>query len=130
MRYMLLMQGTQADLRALGALPAEDRRAHLAFLKEVDSQLHASGELVSAHALAGPDTARLVRAQGGVAQAITRAAFPDARAFLAAYWVIDCGAARATAVAAQLSAAPGRGGVALELPIEVRPLMRAPGEEM
>ena len=131
MRYMLLMTGTQAEWQALGALPREDLRAHLAFLRDsglAAARVRGAGERAGAgRAGAG----QVVRARGGLAPAVSGAPFAPAREFLGAYWIVDCDSpARATEIAAQLSAAPGRGGGALNRAVEVRPVMRLPGEDV
>jgi hypothetical protein len=118
MRYMLSMSATLADWPFLDA----------SFPRELERQLIASGELVSEVALASPRDARLVRARG--APLLTRP-FDRARSFLAGFWVVDCESpARAIEIAATLSAAPGRDGAPLNLPVEVRQVMSVPGEEM
>jgi hypothetical protein len=129
MRYMVMMQATHADWQALRSLPREDLDAHIAFIEEVDRQLAVSGELVSEQGLCGPDHARLVRGQA--AGGLTTLAFSTEKEFLVGYWVLDCDSVeRVRQVAAMISACPGRGGVPLGCPIEVRPLMRGPGQEM
>lgn len=131
MRYILLMQGTPADWRRFASLPAQDLAAHVAFTRQLDRELVASGELVSGLGLVGPLSAQLVQAQGAGAPLVSQGPFPAARAFVAGYWVVDCDSLeRATEIAARLSAAPGRAGRPLNLAVELRPVMRAPGEEM
>jgi hypothetical protein len=50
--------------------------------------------------------------------------FPESKEFLAGYWVVDVETPkRAYVIAARASAAPGPGGVPLNMPIEVRPVM-------
>ena len=57
--------------------------------------------------------------------------FPEAKEYLIGYWIVDVETReRALAIAAQASAAPGRGGVPLNMPIEVRQVMSAPPPEM
>jgi hypothetical protein len=131
MRYMLLMQATLAELRAFVRLAPGELAAHAAFMRSLDHALRQSGELVCEEGLAWPDQAEVVRAQGSGAPRVSRAPFPEGREFLAGYWVVDCDShARAVAIAALISASPGAGGVPLDIPVEVRRLMSAPGEEM
>jgi hypothetical protein len=55
--------------------------------------------------------------------------FPESKEFLIGYWVIDVESAeRAYQIAARASAAPGPGGVPLNMPIEVRQIMSGPPE--
>lgn len=130
MRYMLLLQGTDRSWGEFLALPAADVRSHLAFMKRLDEELLSSGELVSQAGLAPPASAMIVRAGRAGRPLVTRASVAGPREFLGGYFILDCDAERAIAVAARISASPGRGGAPLELPVEVRQVMRAPGEEM
>jgi hypothetical protein len=130
MRYMLLMNATQADWQAFGTLTPQDRKAHVAFMKDLDRRLRAAGELVCDDGLSGPAQAQLVRARSGEPPLIT-AGFPAGKEFLAGYWVIDCHEPRRIVeIAALVSSAPGRGGAPLNFPVEVRPIMGAPGEDI
>jgi len=73
-----------------------------------------------------PVYARIVRATGGP-PAVTDGPFPEAKEFLAGYWIVEVPTAeRAYEIAAKASAAPGRGGKPLNMPIEVRQVMSAP----
>jgi hypothetical protein len=131
MRYMLLMHGTQAEWQAHEGWARGDRDAHAAFFAALDAQLGDSGELVSGLGLAGPGEAKLVRAHAGCAPEVKTAPFAGGAPFLAAFWLVDCDdPARAVAIAARVSSAPGRAGAPLNAAVEVRPVMRAPGEEM
>jgi hypothetical protein len=62
---------------------------------------------------------------------ITDGVFPESKEFLAGYWIVDVETPeRAYAIAARASAARGPGGVPLNMPIEVRPVMTGPPPEM
>jgi hypothetical protein len=127
MKYMLMMNGTKADMQKFGTLPPDDIRAHIAFMGRFNEELKASGELVDAQGLSGPEQAKIVRAQPGGAPAVTDGPFPESKEFLAGYWIVDCRSYdRAIEIAARASAAPGRGGVSLNIPIEVRAIGVAP----
>ncbi|HEY0707256.1 MAG TPA: hypothetical protein VGG33_10675 [Polyangia bacterium] len=131
MRYVLLMRGAPDHWRAMDNWPAEDTKRHLAFLKDVDRQLTATGELLWEEILEPPERAKVVRAQPDGSPVVAKAAAPGAREPVLGCWLLDCDAPeRAIHVAAQISATPGRGGQPLCLPVEVRPVMCAPGEEM
>src|SRR5216684_3671081 len=92
-------------------------------------RLGESGELVGAEGLAGPDQAKRVRA-GKDGKPITDGVFPEAKEFLAGYWIVDVESAeRAYEIAGQASAAPGPGGTPLNMAIEVREVMSGPPEE-
>jgi hypothetical protein len=97
-------------------------------MMDLNKQLKTAGELVSAEGLAWPDQARLVRANHEGAP-VTDGVFPESKEFLIGYWIIDVESAeRAYEVAARASAAPGRGGEPLNMPIEVRQIMSGPPE--
>jgi len=129
MKYILMMN----TMRARQGVPnwrQADPRAHIAFMKNLNRGLHESGELVSAEGLTFPEQAKLVRA-GKDGAPITDGVFPESKEFLAGFWIVDVDTAeRAYAIAAEVSAAPGPGGAALNMPIEVRPIMSAPPQEM
>jgi hypothetical protein len=105
----------------------EDLQAHIGFMHRLNKDLTDSGELVGAEGLAAPGEARVVRAGKGGAPAVTDGPFPEAKEFLAGFWIVDVDRPeRAYEIAATASAAPGPGGKPLVIPIEVRQVMRAP----
>lgn len=129
MKYILMMNTMKGGQGVLN-WPRRDLQAHVAFMMTLNKGLHESGELVSAEGLAFPEQARLVRA-GKDGIPITDGVFPESKEFLAGFWIIDVETPeRAYAIAAQASAAPGPGGLPLNMPIEVRPVMSAPPPEM
>jgi hypothetical protein len=126
MRYMLMMNVRGGGAYEIAGWPATDIAAHIAFMRRFATKLSAAGELVAAEGLSGPDQAKLVRA-GADGDPITDAVFPESKEFLAGYWIVDVDTPeRAYAIAAEASAAPGRGGTALNLAIEVRQVMSGP----
>ena len=130
----ILMMGMKTDKESMSkgimTWPKEDIQAHIGFMIGFNKELKEAGELVSAEGLAWPDQARLVRASKD-GTPITDGVFPEAKEFLIGYWIIDVdNPERAYQVAARASAAPGRGGVPLNMPIEVRQIMSGPPEEL
>lgn len=129
MKYMLMMNTMRAG-QAAAEWPAGDLKASIAFMINLNRELHASGELVQAEGLSFPDQARQVRA-GADGLPITDGVFPESKEFLAGFWMIDVETPeRAWAIAARISAAPGPGGAPLNMPIEVRPIPSGPPPEM
>lgn len=120
MKYILLMAGTKPGVGTYHAWTNTDRDAHMAALQTINKQLSDSGEFVATQGLTGPDEARVVRGQkNGVP--VTDGIFPESKEFLLGYWIIDVETPeRAYAIASQISAAPGPGGVPTNMPIEVR----------
>lgn len=97
-------------------------------MKRLTKSLRESGELVSTEGLALPDQAKIVRA-GKDGAPVTDGVFPETKEFLAGYWIVDVESLeRAYQIAARASAAPGPGGVALNMPIEVRQVMSGEAE--
>ncbi len=129
MKFILMMNmKTDAESMSHGIMtwPEEDVRAHIAFMMKFNQQLKEAGELVSAEGLGWPNQAKLVRA-GKDGQPVTDGVFAESKEFLIGFWIIDVESPeRAYEVAAQASAAPGRGGAPLNMPIEVRQVMAGP----
>jgi hypothetical protein len=130
MKYMMMMhtpRGT-GDYQVSQWSP-DDFKAHIAFMHAFNQELMDAGERVDAQGLAAPGEAKLVRA-GKDGAPVTDGPFPEAKEFLAGYWIIDVDSPeRAYELAAKASAAPGPGGVPLNMAIEVRQVMSAPPQD-
>ncbi len=130
MKYMMMMHTPGNGPYQIGSWPKEDLMAHIGFMKTFLGKLSEAGELVAAEGLAGPDQARLVRANDN-GEPVTDGVFPESKEFLAGYWIVDVDSPeRAYALAAQASAAPGKGGKPLNMAIEVRQVMSAPPTDL
>jgi hypothetical protein len=133
MKFMLMMnapRGTTGDYAVSNWKP-EDFAAHIKFMKTFHKELQDAGELVGAEGLAAPGQARIVRAGKGGEAVVTDGPFAEAKEFLAGYWIVDVESPqRAYEIAARASAAPGPGGVPINMPIEVRQVMSAPPVEV
>jgi hypothetical protein len=129
---MLMMHAPKAGWAdaGIGTWPPEDIKAHINFMIQFNKELSAAGELADAQGLAGPEEARIVRAKSGKPE-VTDGPFAEAKEFLAGFWIVDCETRdRAYDIAAKISAAPGKGGVPMNMPIEVREVMSAPPVDM
>ncbi len=124
MKYMLMMNTPgRGNYEILTTWSKPDLEAHMAFMRSFNQKLRAAGELAGGAGLTGPDQAKLVRA-GANAEPITDGVFPEAKEFLAGYWIVDVETPeRAHAIAAEASMAPGPGGTPLRMSIEVRQVM-------
>jgi hypothetical protein len=130
MKYILMMNTPSAGPYQVSKWPPQDLKAHIEFMMGFAKQLGEAGELVAAEGLAGPDQAKLVRA-GKDGKPITDGVFPEAKEFLAGYWIVDVESTeRAYELAAQASAAPGPGGKPLNMAIEVRQVMSGPPKDL
>jgi hypothetical protein len=130
MRFMLLQNYAEV---ASGCPPmsewgVEDIAAHIEFQRVLNEQLLASGELLDAQGLAGPDVAKYVVWDGTSAPVVTDGPYPEAKELVAGYRLVEVDSeARALEIAAQISAAPSPVGPIMA-PIEVRQVMGPPGE--
>jgi hypothetical protein len=125
-KYMLMMNTAAGGDYQIMSWPKKDIEAHIAFMIGFSQKLAASGELAGAEGLAPPSQAKLVRA-GKDGKPITDGVFPESKEFLAGYWIVQVdSAARAYQIAAEASAAPGRGGAPMNMNIEVREVPSGP----
>jgi hypothetical protein len=130
MKYILMMHCPKTGYESFGAWPQADIQAHIAFMKQFDKDLRATGELVAAEGLADPRQAKIVRA-GKNGAPITDGVFPESKEFLAGFWLVDVESPeRADEIAGKASAAPGPGGKPFNMPIEVRQVMSGPPDEL
>jgi hypothetical protein len=126
MKYMLLMNVVGRAPYSISTWPKQDVEAHLAFLRQFNRTLRETGEFVGVEGLTHPERAKLIRA-GKDSVPITDGVFPETKEFLAGFWIVDVDSAeRAYRIAAQISAAPGKGGVPLNMAVELRQVMSAP----
>jgi hypothetical protein len=129
MKYILMMHCPKTGYETFGAWPKQDLQAHIAFMMNLNKDLKQAGELVSAEGLASPQEAKVVRA-GKNGAPVTDGVFPEAKEFLAGFWIVDVDSPdRAYAIAAKASSAPARGGAPMNMPIEVRQVMSGPPDE-
>jgi len=128
MKYMLMMNVPRGNGQyQVGDWSPDDFKAHIAFMHAFNKELTDSGEFVGGEGLAAPGEAKVVRAGKNGAPAVTDGPFPEAKEFLAGYWIVDVDRTeRAYELAAKVSAAPGPGGAPLIIPIEVRQVLSAP----
>lgn len=130
MKYMLLMNYS-AGVRPISEWAPEDMKASGAHMAAIHEELARSGELVGAEGLTGPEAAKLVTHDGAGAPVVTDGPFPEAKEFLAGYWLVDVESEeRAIEIAARTSAAPGPGGRPTAREIQVRPVMGGADMEM
>jgi hypothetical protein len=130
MKYILMMNTPSDGPYQVAQWPQQDLKAHIGFMMSFAKQLGEAGELVAAEGLAGPDQAKSVRA-GKDGKPITDGVFPEAKEFLAGYWIVDVESPeRAYEIAAQASAAPGPGGKPMNMAIEVRQVMSGPPKDL
>ena len=134
MRYMLLQAYGKVELEDCAPMPEwapDDVRAHIEFQHTLNAELLASGELVDAQGLAGPDQAKVVVSDGIKPARVIDGPYPESKELLAGYRLVDVESLeRAIEIAARSSAAPGPGGAPIQQPIEVRQVLGAPDPEV
>jgi hypothetical protein len=130
MKFILMMHTPTGGPYQIARWPQKDIHAHIQFMKTFGQKLKDAGELVAGEGLSGPDQAKLVKADAN-GKPVTDGVFPESKEFLAGYWIVDVeSAARAYAIAAEASMAPGPSGKPLHLAIEVREVMSAPPRDL
>ena len=128
MKYILMMHGSKAHWETYARWSKDDLERNVAFMRSFSQELKDAGVFVDTKGLAWPQEARIVRAGSG-GEPVTEGAFPEAKEFLAGYWIIDVeSAGQAYRIAARVSAAPGPGGTPANMPIEVRQVLSSRGD--
>jgi hypothetical protein len=131
MKYLLMMHAPRGtgDYEIFHWAP-QDLQAHMDHLNALNREIREAGEWVDVVALTPPGQAKLVRA-GTHGEPATDGPFPEAKEFLAGYWMVDVESPeRAYQIAAKASVAPGPGGAPLHMAIEVRQVMTAPPADL
>jgi len=128
MKYMLLMNYAPIEgVPPIHQWAPEEVKASWSYMGQIHQELAESSELLGAEGLSGPEAAKIVTSDGASAPVVTDGPFPEAKEFLAGFWMVDVDSEqRAIEIAARTSAAPGPGGRPTRRPIEVRPIMSAP----
>jgi len=129
MKFMLMMHVPAAAPQGAGiqAWSQDDVKAHMGFMHALNTDLKSSGEFIDAQGLDFPPRPRIVRAQGNGTPLVTDGPFVETKELLVGFWIVECATPeRAVAIAARASSAPGPGGSALNMPIEVREVVAAP----
>jgi len=128
MKYILMMHGSKANWDAYARWSKEDLEQNVAFMRSFSKELKDAGVFVDTQGLAWPQEAKIVRA-GTNGEPVTDCVFPEAKEFLAGYWIVDVDSPeQAYKVAARASAAPGPGGKSADIAIEVRQVLSSHGD--
>lgn len=125
MKYMLLMNSCAIDdLPPTHEWTPDEVKASMLHMGQIHQELTERGELLGGEALSGPEAAKIVTSDGTSVPVVTDGPFPEAKEFLAGFWMVDVESEqRAIEIAARTSAAPGPGGRPTRRPIEVRAIM-------
>ena len=132
MRFMLMQHYAPiVGVEPMSRWTPAEIKAHIDYQLRLNSELRERGELVDAQGLAGPDQVRIVTYARRGPPVVTDGPFPESKELLAGYRIVDVESReRAVEIAAQVSAAPARGGAPIEQPIEVREVMSPLGPDL
>lgn len=128
MKYMLVTYGgKQEDWEGLAAWTDEDMHRMVAYMRELNADLQASGELLQSEGLSGPARAFVVRGSDDGPPVVVDGPYAESKEVIAGYWVVDVESReRLLEICRRASACPGPGGRILNQPVEVHPIMGAP----
>jgi hypothetical protein len=120
MKYMLLSHAESEGWSGLASWSPEDFKRMFDYMLTLDGDLRESGELLDDNGLAGPGSARTVRAQADGRPIVRDGLRDGATDFLAGYWVVEVASAeRAVEIATQISVMPGPGGKPINTQVEI-----------
>ncbi|MFE5240630.1 MULTISPECIES: YciI family protein [unclassified Streptomyces] len=135
MKYLVMIQGSQADYEAMAGKPSaespawseKDMKAMFAFMEEVNNDLAESGEIVEGNGLAEPARTRSVLPGDDGRPVVTDGPYGETKEQLAGYWVLDCESLeRVTEIAARIALCPQPEGAPV-YPVVIRPIMDGAG---
>jgi hypothetical protein len=136
MKYLVMVQGTQADyegMRGKGSAQApawneQELQAMYAYMGAINDDLSESGELVDGQGLAEPARTRLVALGQDGKAVITDGPYSETKELMAGYWVLECASLeRVTEIAERVVRCPGPEGLT-DYPVVIRPILDGAGE--
>ncbi|MGH4034950.1 YciI family protein [Actinomycetota bacterium Odt1-20B] len=134
MKYLVMIQGTQADYEAMNgkgsaASPAwseKEIQAMFSFMSSLNDDLAETGEFVDGQGLTEPAQTRTVGRGPDGRPVVTDGPYGETKEVLAGYWVLDCASLeRVTEIAERILECPGPEGAPV-FPVVIRPLQSAP----
>ncbi|MET9763906.1 YciI family protein [Streptomyces sp. NPDC006372] len=136
MKYLVMVQGTQADYEAMRgkasadspAWSDEELQAMFAYMGAINDDLSETGELVDGQGLAEPAQTRHVTLGDDGTAVITDGPYGETKELPAGYWVLECESLeRVTEIADRVSRCPQPAG-APNHPVVIRPIMGGSGD--
>ncbi|MFE9647817.1 YciI family protein [Streptomyces sp. NPDC006365] len=136
MKYLVMVQGTQADYEAQAGKPAagvpgwskEDVQAMYAHMEALNNDLAETGEMIDGQGLAEPAQTRLVGKGADGKPVITDGPYGETKEVIAGYWLLECASLeRVTEIAERVIACPVPEG-ANEYPVVIRPVFDGGGD--
>jgi hypothetical protein len=136
MKYLVMVQGTQADYEAMRgkaspgspAWSAEDLQAMYAYMSSINDDLAETGEFIDGQGLAEPARTRLVTLGADGKAVITDGPYSETKELMAGYWVLECESLeRVTEIADRVNRCPQPAG-APSYAVVIRPIMDGAGD--
>lgn len=136
MKYLVMIQGTQADYEAQGgkgsagapAWTEQDIQAMYTHMSAINNDLAETGEIVDGNGLTEPARSRHVELGPDGKPVITDGPYGETKEVLAGYWVLDCDSLeRVTEIAARILQCPGPEGTK-QYPVVIRPILDGSGD--
>ncbi|MEU0201709.1 MULTISPECIES: YciI family protein [unclassified Streptomyces] len=136
MKYLVMVQGTQADYDAMrgkasATSPAwteEEVQAMFSYMGAINDDLSETGEFVDGQGLAEPAQTRHVTLGDDGKAVITDGPYGETKELLAGYWVLECESLeRVTEIAERVARCPQPAG-APDYPVVIRPIMDGSGD--
>ncbi|MFD7243452.1 YciI family protein [Streptomyces massasporeus] len=136
MKYLVMVQGTQADYEAMRgrasadspAWSEEELQTMFAYMGAINDDLSESGEFIDGQGLAEPAQARHVTLGDDGKAVITDGPYGETKELLAGYWVLECESLeRVTEIADRVARCPQPAG-APDYPVVIRPIMDGSGD--
>ncbi|MFE9019689.1 YciI family protein [Streptomyces sp. NPDC007808] len=136
MKYLVMVQGTQADYEAMQgkasehsvAWKPEEVQAMYAYMSALNDDLAETGEMVDGQGLAEPARIRHVTLGEDGKAVITDGPYSETKELPAGYWVLDCASLeRVTEIADRIIRCPQPAGAPV-YPVEIRPIMDGAGD--
>lgn len=136
MKYLVMVQATQADYEAMRGRGSEQSpawgeqeiQAMYAFMGAINDDLSESGEFLDAQGLAEPAKVRHVSRDTDGKAVITDGPYSEAKELMCGYWVLECESLeRVTEIAERIAQCPQPAG-APEYPVVIRPVLDGAGD--
>ncbi|MFJ8667798.1 YciI family protein [Streptomyces sp. NPDC093600] len=138
MKYLVMVQGAQADYEAMkgkgsGHSPAwskQDLQAMFAHMNAINDDLSESGEMIDGQGLVEPAKTRHVSVDKDGRPVITDGPYGETKEVLAGYWVLDCESLeRVTEIAVRVAKCPVPAG-STDYPVVIRQIDESGGSDL
>ncbi|WP_406495436.1 YciI family protein [Streptomyces sp. NBC_01604] len=136
MKYLVMVQGTQADYEAMSgkaspgspAWNEQDLQMMYAYMEAINNDLSETGEFVDGQGLAEPAKTRTVTLGDDGKAVITDGPYSETKELMAGYWVLECESLeRVTEIADRITRCPQPEG-APDYPVVIRPILEGAGD--